>query len=94
MYKDFKKGSGYKKDHKPPEKFVHPKNFISNMDKVDEEMIMKAAKMTSCSVYVDDRGFNHHGQPLKDTISLYSAVEGQDLSQMWIIFGELKRGTI
>ena len=93
MFTDNRRGG---RGRKPtiPEKFVHPKNFISNLHKEDEAFIMKAAKMTSCSVYTDDRGFNRHGMPLKDMISVYSGVEGQDLSQMWIVFNELKSGKI
>ena len=84
MYKD------YKKKPVSTEKFVHPPNFISNMDKRDEAAILQAAKSANCSIYTEEKGYNYKGQQLKDMISVYSSIEDQDLSQMWINYHELK----
>jgi len=90
MYKDFRKDKYSKYDNKPKEKFVHPKNFISNLSNTEKELILKAAKMANCSIYIEEKGYNLQGHQLKDTISIYSCIEGQDLSGMWIKYNELK----
>lgn len=92
MFTENRRGKGGRgKKMVIPEKFVHPANFISNLHKDDEAVILKAAKMSNCSIYIDELGYNRHGQVLKDTISVYSAIEGQDLSEMWIKYSELKK---
>lgn len=67
-------------------KYVHPSNFISNLEKRDKYNLLNAAKKTNTRIYFEDRAFDGNGMPLKDLVAVFSSDEGQDCGDMWLEF--------
>ena len=69
--------------------YEHPKNFISNLPKNHRGVIMRAAKETGVRIYTEDSAYKAYGQRIKDAISVFTSVQDQNLTPMWIRYNEL-----
>jgi hypothetical protein len=81
---------------KKDKKYVHPSNFVSNLEKRDRDVLMKCAKKRGIGIYIEEKAFDANGTPLKDLCAVFSNNDSQDLRDLWIeynyILGLVKKG--
>jgi hypothetical protein len=65
-------------------KYVHPSNFVSNIEKRDKDFLLKVAKKRNIKIYVDDKAYDGNGTPLKGICSVFSSNTSQDMNDLWI----------
>ena len=83
---------------KKRERYVHPHNFLSNLDKRDRDVLQKAADRTDTKIYFEPKAFDGNSRPLKDTVAVFSVDIRQDHGDMWLEFNRIvslaRRGRI
>jgi hypothetical protein len=71
--------------------YVHPVNFISNLDKRDKYALIRAANSTNTKIYFEEKAYDGKGMPLKDIIGVFSGDTTQNYSSMWSEYNNILR---
>ena len=65
-------------------------NFISNLDKKDKDVLIRAAKQTNTQIYIQDKAMDANERKIPGCVGVFAVNENVDTTDMWIAFNELK----
>ncbi len=65
-------------------------SFMTNMDKEDSELIMKAAEKTGFEIYIKHKAYDCNGRLIPGNIAVHTGTKG-DHSKFWDCFDKLRK---
>jgi hypothetical protein len=79
-------------------KYVHPSNFVSNLDRRDKTFLLKCAKKRGIKISIEDKAFDGNSLPMRDLCAVFSGDKNQDMNDLWIeynyMLNQIKKGRI